>query len=184
MAAGAASDRFGLPLPGQAFALSHFRTPHEAPLIGQDTNRIRQVLRTGIGIHSHFRERAISCPGRSAARRSSRRGALQIRGPGYLLPEETGVPVLRSGMKNAASRPGHGGSKRSPHERSDMRDCGTRTVCELIARPYACCKYALMIARPCRAEQRSAFRSERYAMAGSRCPHRTARLPAIPRVGS
>jgi hypothetical protein len=37
-----------------------------------------------------------------------RSGALQIRGPGYLrLEEETGVPVLRSGMKNAASRPGH-----------------------------------------------------------------------------
>src|SRR6185369_1556070 len=49
-----------------------------------------------------------SSPGRSAARSSSRSGALQSRGPGYLLVEETGVPVLRSGMKNAASRPGHG----------------------------------------------------------------------------
>jgi hypothetical protein len=45
--------------------------------------------------------------GRSAARSSSRSGALQNRGPGYLQFEETGVPVLRSGMKNAASRPGH-----------------------------------------------------------------------------
>ena len=36
-----------------------------------------------------------------------RNGALQSRGPGYLLLEETGVPVLRSGMKNAASRLGH-----------------------------------------------------------------------------
>jgi hypothetical protein len=36
-----------------------------------------------------------------------RSGALLSRGPGYLLLEETGVPVLRSGMKNAASRPGH-----------------------------------------------------------------------------
>ena len=37
-----------------------------------------------------------------------RNGALQSRGPGYFRLEETGVPVLRSGMKNAASRPGHG----------------------------------------------------------------------------
>jgi hypothetical protein len=52
-AAGAASDRFGLPLPGQAFALSHFRTPHEAPLTGQDAIRIRQVLGAGITIHGN-----------------------------------------------------------------------------------------------------------------------------------
>jgi hypothetical protein len=32
---------------------------------------------------------------------------LQSRGPGYLRQEETGVPALRSGMKNAAPRPGH-----------------------------------------------------------------------------
>jgi hypothetical protein len=37
-----------------------------------------------------------------------RSGALLSRGPGYLLLEETGVPVLRSSVKNAASRPGHG----------------------------------------------------------------------------
>jgi len=48
------------------------------------------------------------CPGRSAARSTSRSGALLSRGPGYLLLQETGVPVLRSGMKNAASPPGHG----------------------------------------------------------------------------
>ena len=63
-----------------ALALPHFRTPHEAPLIGQDASRISEGLGTGIGIHSHFRERRFSCPGRSAARRSSRRGALQSRG--------------------------------------------------------------------------------------------------------
>jgi hypothetical protein len=51
----------------------------------------------------------LAFPGRSAARRSSRRGALQSRGPGCLRLEleETGVPVLRSGMKDAAPRPGH-----------------------------------------------------------------------------
>jgi hypothetical protein len=38
---------------------------------------------------------------------SSRSGALQIRGPACWRLEVTGVPVLRSGMKNAASRPGH-----------------------------------------------------------------------------
>jgi hypothetical protein len=39
-----------------------------------------------------------------------RSGALQSRGPGCLRLEVTGVPVLRSGMKNAASRPGHADS--------------------------------------------------------------------------
>src|SRR6267142_2580633 len=48
MAAGAAST-FGLPLR-PALALSHFRTPHEAPLIGQDTSRISEVLETGISV--------------------------------------------------------------------------------------------------------------------------------------
>jgi hypothetical protein len=43
-------------------------------------------------------------PGRSAARSSSRSGALQSRGPAL---SRTGVPVLRSSMKNAASRPRH-----------------------------------------------------------------------------
>src|SRR5712671_421917 len=46
-------------------------TPLEAPLTGQDTSRIREVLGTGIGIHSQVRERrpayTLSCPGRSAA---------------------------------------------------------------------------------------------------------------------
>src|SRR3954464_10465022 len=32
-------------------------TPLEAPLIGQDTSRIRQVLEAGIGIHSQVRDR-------------------------------------------------------------------------------------------------------------------------------
>jgi hypothetical protein len=32
-------------------------SPLEAPLIGQDTRRIRQASGAGIGIHSHFRER-------------------------------------------------------------------------------------------------------------------------------
>src|SRR5436305_7439387 len=51
-----------------------------------------------------------TCPGRSAVRRTSQRSALQSRGPGYLLLEETGVPVLRSSASQelrAASRPGH-----------------------------------------------------------------------------
>jgi len=53
------------------------------PLIGQDARRIREVWGTGIGIHSQVRERRfarLSFPGRSAARRSSRRGALLSRG--------------------------------------------------------------------------------------------------------
>ena len=40
-----------------ALALPHFRTPHEAPLTGQDTRRITEVWSAGIGIHSQFRER-------------------------------------------------------------------------------------------------------------------------------
>src|SRR5882757_6526964 len=40
-AAGAAST-FGLPLR-PALALPHFRTPHEAPLTGQDASRISEV---------------------------------------------------------------------------------------------------------------------------------------------
>src|SRR5436309_2982296 len=42
-----------------ALALSRFRTPHEAPLTGQDASRISEVWGTGIGIHSQFRERMI-----------------------------------------------------------------------------------------------------------------------------
>src|SRR3954463_4520734 len=53
-----AASAFGLPLR-PALALSHFRTPLEAPLIGQDTNRIRQVSRAWIGIHSQVRERPL-----------------------------------------------------------------------------------------------------------------------------
>src|SRR3954453_7716916 len=39
-AADPASDRLGLPRPGQASALSHFSTPLEAPLTGQATSRL------------------------------------------------------------------------------------------------------------------------------------------------
>jgi hypothetical protein len=42
-----AASTFGLPLR-PALALPHFRTPLEAPLTGQDTSRIREVLGTGI----------------------------------------------------------------------------------------------------------------------------------------
>jgi hypothetical protein len=44
-----AASAFGLPLR-PAFALPHFRTPHEAPLTGQDAIRISEVLGTGITI--------------------------------------------------------------------------------------------------------------------------------------
>src|ERR1700716_2717279 len=54
-----AASAFGLPLR-PALALSHFRTPHEAPLIGQDASRISEVLGTGIGIHSQVRERRLA----------------------------------------------------------------------------------------------------------------------------
>src|SRR4051795_13326908 len=42
-----AASTFGLPLR-PALALPRFRTPHEAPLTGQDASRIRQVWGTGI----------------------------------------------------------------------------------------------------------------------------------------
>ena len=51
---------------------------------------------------------ALAFPGRSAARSPSRSGALQSRGHGFLLGQPG--PGPRSGMKNAASRPGHGSS--------------------------------------------------------------------------
>src|SRR4051794_30640493 len=57
----------------------------------------------------------VSFPGLSAARSFSRCGALQSRGPGND-GVRTEVPALRSGMKNAAPRPGHGASLR-PLER-------------------------------------------------------------------
>jgi len=44
-----AASAFGLPLR-PALALSRFRTPHEAPLTGQDASRIREVWGTGITI--------------------------------------------------------------------------------------------------------------------------------------
>jgi hypothetical protein len=43
-------------------------------------------------------------PGRSAARSTSRSGALQNRGPGCLRLRETGVPVLRSSASRSATR--------------------------------------------------------------------------------
>src|SRR5436305_2022722 len=46
-----------------ALALPHFRTPHEAPLTGQDTSRISEVARAGIGIHSQVRERRVFVSG-------------------------------------------------------------------------------------------------------------------------
>src|ERR1700716_977192 len=42
-----AASAFRLPL-WPALALPHFRTPHEAPLTGQDASRISEVLGTGI----------------------------------------------------------------------------------------------------------------------------------------
>src|SRR5882757_194268 len=36
-----------------ALALSHFRTPLEAPLTGQDASRISEVVETGITIHAN-----------------------------------------------------------------------------------------------------------------------------------
>src|ERR1700709_922639 len=51
-----AASTFGVPLR-PALALPHFRTPLEAPLIGQDTTIIRAPGTAGIGIHSQVRER-------------------------------------------------------------------------------------------------------------------------------
>src|SRR5882672_12860642 len=50
----------GYPAPAKLSLCPTSVTPLEAPLTGQDASRIRQVLRTGIGIHSHLRERLIS----------------------------------------------------------------------------------------------------------------------------
>ena len=44
-----AASTVGLPLR-PALALPHFRTPHEAPLIGQDASRISEVFGAGITI--------------------------------------------------------------------------------------------------------------------------------------
>ena len=49
---------------------------------------------------------AFPCPGRSAARRLFAAWCAAEPGP-YQAPVSGTVPVLRSGMKNAASRPGH-----------------------------------------------------------------------------
>ena len=71
-----------------AFALSAQRiASRKRPLIGQDTSRISEVWGTGIRNAKIFFVSAIIglCPGRSAARSTSRSGALQSRGPGYLL---------------------------------------------------------------------------------------------------
>src|SRR4051812_45999893 len=53
----------------------------------------------------------VLCPGRDAARSPCEVLLRRAGTPVILLLEETGVPVLRSGMKNAASRPGHDGCK-------------------------------------------------------------------------
>src|SRR5882757_2795064 len=47
----------GYPAPARLSFCPTSVTPLEAPLIGQDTSRISEVLETGIGIHSQFRER-------------------------------------------------------------------------------------------------------------------------------
>src|SRR5712672_636795 len=47
----------GYPAPAKLSLCPTSVTPLEAPLTGQDTSRISEVGRTGIGIHSHFRER-------------------------------------------------------------------------------------------------------------------------------
>src|SRR4051794_26274391 len=71
-----------------------------------------------------------SFPGRSAARSSSRSGALQSRGPGND-GVGTGVPALRSGMKNAAPRPGY-------EKESIMQDDTLPTVAQSAIRGIAC----------------------------------------------
>jgi hypothetical protein len=47
----------GYPSPAKLSLCPTSVTPLEAPLIGQDTSRISEVLSTGIGIHSQVRER-------------------------------------------------------------------------------------------------------------------------------
>src|SRR4030081_1863886 len=53
----------GYPAPAKLSLCPTSVTPLEAPLTGQDTSRISEVLRTGIGIHSQVRERRIFVPG-------------------------------------------------------------------------------------------------------------------------
>src|SRR5437763_617046 len=69
------------------------RIRSSAEVVTRDSFKFAAVLfrQTGPGSSGD-----LSFPGRSAARRSSRSGALQSRGPGCLHFEETGVPVLRS----------------------------------------------------------------------------------------
>src|ERR1700712_2030954 len=47
----------GYPAPAKLSLCPTSVTPLEAPLTGQDTSRISDVLRAGIGIHSQVRER-------------------------------------------------------------------------------------------------------------------------------
>ena len=80
-----------------------------AQLLGDDIIKSVGQIKLGVNVPANVSGLSAdvsSCPGRSAARRSSRRGALQSRGRNAAPPFGT-VPALRSGMKNAASRPGH-----------------------------------------------------------------------------
>src|SRR5436305_8341024 len=52
----------GYPAPAKLSLCPTSVTPLEAPLTGQDPSRISEVWGTGIGIHSQFRERMITCP--------------------------------------------------------------------------------------------------------------------------
>ncbi|MEA2954294.1 MAG: hypothetical protein QOJ96_3814 [Alphaproteobacteria bacterium] len=107
----------GYPSPAKLSLCPTSVTPLEAPLIGQDTSRIREVLETGIGIHSHFRERQffvarMEC---SAIRKGPERARRRI----------PGLRFAPSGLQSTSYF--SNASKRSPHERRDMWDCGTRT---------------------------------------------------------
>jgi hypothetical protein len=89
--------------PRPSFRSVPLQTPLEAPLIGQDTRRIRQVLETGIGIHSQVRERH--------NQRTFRSPDGVKRNPGQYCHAD-GIPdfaSLHPGYElRAASRPGHG----------------------------------------------------------------------------
>jgi hypothetical protein len=87
-----------------ALALPHFRTPHEAPLTGQDAIRISEVLRAGIGIHSQVREWEIETSVVMAGKSAKRVFALDVPAIHVLLLQrkrKTWMPATGAGMTSS-----------------------------------------------------------------------------------
>ena len=102
----------GYPSPAKLSLCPTSVTPLEAPLIGQDTSRIRPVWGTGIRNAKKFFRQQLQARTPDAAQRGALRGTVRCRAGAPLPKTVTGVPVLRSSASQelrAASRPGHVG---------------------------------------------------------------------------